>query len=96
MVKKEIFFGIPAFSGTGGTFYEILTPEGNSFRGIGGIQGWGFLFHKKKNGWYRIEGMSRGGGGNYTRYLLTFNGKEYETVRIERHDLNRGKVEIEK
>jgi len=94
--KKEIFIAIPANSGTGGTFYEILTPEGGSYRGVGGVQGWGFLFHKSKNGWYQIEGMSRGGGGNYTRYLLAFDGKEYQTVRNEGHDFNRGEVEIRK
>ncbi len=94
--KKEVFLAIPSLGGTGGTFYEILTPEGGSYRGVGGIQGWGFLFHKPKNGWYQIEGMSRGGGGNYTRYLLAFDGKEYQTVRNEGHDFNRGEVEIRK
>ncbi|MDL5048678.1 hypothetical protein QQ054_21940 [Oscillatoria amoena NRMC-F 0135] len=94
--KKEVFIAIPAYSGTGGTFYEILTPEGESYRGIGAIQGWGFLFHKVKNGWYQIEGMSRGGGGNYTRYLLSFDGKEYQIIRNEGHDFNRGEVEIRK
>ena len=94
--RKEVFVAIRAYSGTGGTFYEILTPQGESYRGVGGIQGWGFLFHKPENGWYQIEGMSRGGGGNYTRYLLAFDGKEYQTVRNEGHDFNRGEVEIRK
>ena len=93
----EIFVGVPDYSGTGGTFYEILsTKDGKSFRSIGGIQGWGFQFLVAKSGWLQIEGMSRGGGGNYTRYLVTFNKDAYEISRNEGHDYNNHKVTIRK
>jgi hypothetical protein len=38
--------------------------------------------------------MSRGGGGNYTRYLMAFTGEEYKITRNEGHDFNAGKVTI--
>jgi hypothetical protein len=95
--RPEIFVGVPIYSGTGGTFYEILsTKDGKTYASIGGIQGWGFNFLAPKNGWFQIEGMSRGGGGNYTRYLMTFGGDGYEITRNEGHDFNAGKVTIRK
>jgi len=38
--------------------------------------------------------MSRGGGGNYTRYLMKFLGNTYTIIRNEDHDFNTGKVTI--
>lgn len=93
--RPELFVGVPIYSGTGGTFYDILsTKDGKTYASIGGILGWGFEFLVQKNGWFQIEGMSRGGGGNYTRYLMTFIGHEYEITRNEGHDFNTGKVTI--
>lgn len=65
-------------------------------RDCGGMEWLEELGRARENGWYQIEGTSRGGGGNYTRYLLTFNGKEYVATRNEGHDFNQGKVEIRK
>jgi hypothetical protein len=93
--RSEVFVCIPIYSGTGGTFYEILSmKDGKTYVSIGGIQGWGFKFLVRKNGWFQVEGMSRGGGGNYTRYLMTFVGEGYEITRNEGHDFNTGKVTI--
>lgn len=95
--KPELFVAVPAYGGTGGTFYEILSlTDGKTYQGIGGIQGWGFQFLVRKNGWLQIEGMSRGGGGNYTRYLMTFAGTGYEITRNEGHDFNARKVTVRK
>ena len=95
--NSEIFFGVPVLSGTGGTFYEILsTKDGKTYRSVGGIQGWGFQFLVTKSGWLQIEGMSRGGGGNYTRYLMTFTKDAYKVSRNEGHDYNNHKVTIRK
>ena len=95
--KPEIFVGVPDYSGTGGTFYEILsTKDGVSYRSVGGIQGWGIQFLVPMDGWFQIEGMSRGGGGNYTRYLMTFGTDGYEISRNEGHDYNNRKVTIRK
>lgn len=95
--RPEIFVGIPSYGGTGGTFYEILsTKDGKTYTCVGDTQGWGFKFLVRKNGWFQIEGMSRCGGGNYTRYLMTFVGKGYKTTRIEGHDFNAGKVTVGK
>ncbi|QQL44091.1 hypothetical protein [Sulfuriroseicoccus oceanibius] len=93
--KPELFVEVPAYSGTGGSFYEMLSMiDGKTYKGIGGIQGWGFQFVTRKNGWLQIEGMSRGGGGNYTRYLMTFADQGYEISRNEGHDFNSSKVTI--
>lgn len=93
--RPELFVGIPIYSGTGGTFYTILsTTDGKTYAGIGDIQGWGFKFLVRKNGWFQVEGMSRGGGGNYTRCLLTFVGEGYVITRNEGHDFNAGRVTI--
>ena len=93
--RKEIFFSIPAYGGTGGNFYQVLTTkDGKSYQGVGGIGGWGVQFLKRKNGWVQIEAMSRGGGGHYTRYLMTFIGKKYQTSRLEDHDYNAKKATV--
>ena len=93
--RPEIFVGVPIYSGTGGTFYEILSmKDGKTYTSIGGIQGWGFRFLVGKDGWLQVEGMSRGGGGNYTRYLMTFVGEGYEITRNEGHDFNAQKVTV--
>lgn len=95
--KAELLVQIPAYSGTGGSFYEMFTlSNDNKYVGIGGIQGWGFQFLVRKNGWLQIEGMSRAGGGSYTRFLMTFSGKGYLVTRNEGHDFNTGKVTIRK
>lgn len=94
--KKEIFLAIPILRGTAGTFYSILTPTEKGYSDAGSLQGFGVSFLEAKNGWYQIEFASRGGGGNYTRCLLTFDGKEYMITRNEGHDFNRKTVEIRK
>jgi hypothetical protein len=94
--KKEIFLAIPSLRGTSGTFYSILTPTKEGYSDAGNLQGFGVCFLKPKNGWYQIECDSRGGGGNYTRCLLTFDGKEYVITRNEGHDFNRRTVEVRK
>ena len=97
--RNELLVVIPALGGTGGRFYAIITPVNEkTYRFVGDIQGWGFQFLETKSGWFQIEGMSRGGGGHYTRYLLTYSDKhkEYRTSRNEGHDFNFGKVEVRK
>ena len=39
---------------------------------------------------------SRGGGGNYTRYLMTYTKDAYQISRNEGHDYNNHKVTIRK
>ncbi len=90
----EVFIAMRTWSGTGGTFFMILTPGNGSYRSIGTIQGFGFQFHAAKNGWLQIEYVSRGGGGNYTRFLLANDEGKYQGIRTEHHDLNRGTVNI--
>jgi len=93
--KAELFVAIPSYSGTGGTFYEIFSPTvSGTYESIGEVQGWGFQFLELASGWLKIEGMSRGGGGNYTRYLMKFLGNTYTIIRNEDHDFNTGKVTI--
>lgn len=95
--RPELFVRIPAFGGTGGTFYEILSAkDGRTYTSVGGLQGWGIRFRIPKNGWLQIEGMSRGGGGNYTRYLMAYADEGYAIVRNEGHDFNADKVTIRK
>ncbi len=92
--RPELFVVIPAYSGSGGVHYEIFSRlNGKGYRGIGCVQG-RFRFLARKNGWLQIEGMSRGGGGYYTRYLMTFSGKGYVTSRCEGHDFGSGRVTI--
>ena len=46
--RPELFVGIPAYSGSGGIFFEIFSSaDRKTYRAIGGVQGWGFRFLKK-------------------------------------------------
>ncbi len=90
----EVFVGIPAYSGTGGTGYSILTETKKGFREIGSLLGFGIQFLPAVNGWHLIEGRSKAGGGHHTRYLLAFNDGEYSFSRIENHDLVKQVVTI--
>ncbi|MBK1832753.1 FG-GAP repeat protein [Roseibacillus ishigakijimensis] len=91
----EIFVGVPELSGTGGPFYVLFTSkDGKSYEGMGEVQGSGFQFLPAKMGWRQFSGVSRGGGGQYARFLMSFSGRHYEIVRCERHDFNAGKVTI--
>jgi hypothetical protein len=93
--RPEVFVGVPIYSGTGGTFYEILsTKDGKNYTSVGNIQGSGLQFLLRKNGWFQIEGTSRGGGGNHTRFLMSFVGESYEITRNENHDFNAGKATV--
>ncbi|HYF36666.1 MAG TPA: hypothetical protein VD994_15325 [Prosthecobacter sp.] len=93
--KEEMFVEIPSLRGTGGTHYALLSPDqSGGYRSIGDLQGWGILFRLRKDGWYQIEGTSKSGGGNLTRYLLTFTRGEYRISRNEGHDYNRGVVTV--
>ena len=92
----EVFVGIPAYSGTGGTGYSILTESDKGFREIGSLLGFGIRFLPAVDGWHPIEGRSSGGGGHHTRYLLSFNKGKYSFSRIENHDLIKKEVTIRK
>lgn len=94
--KSEFFIGVPAYSGSGGTGWVLVTETVEGFRGIGSLLGFGIQFLPKINGWYQIEGRSKGGGGHHTRYLLSFDGTEYFISRIENHDLIDGEIKIRK
>jgi hypothetical protein len=94
--RAEIFVEVPIFGGSGGAFYEILsTKNGKSYNSVGGVQGID-RFLIPKNGWLQIQGISRGGGGHFTRYLMTFIKDKYEVTRNEDHDTNNRKVTIRK
>lgn len=84
---REIFIGIPHYSGTGGTAFMILSPTDEGFRYVGSVFGFGFEFLTPLNGWMQIKGYSRGGGGHHTRYLSQFGDSGYEDVRIENHNM---------
>ncbi|NCF93382.1 MAG: hypothetical protein GWQ05_20865 [Verrucomicrobiaceae bacterium] len=91
----ELFLAIPAYSGTGGTYFEILTSaEGVAYKSVGHVGGWGVQFLKQKNGWFQIESMSRAGSGDITRCLETFGSEAYETTRNESHNYHTGKVTV--
>jgi hypothetical protein len=93
--KEELFVEIPILHGTAGTFYEILSPtKSGDYRSVGSLQGWGIRFRAAKNGWLQIEAASRAGGGQYTRYLLTFQDRVYLESRNEDHNFNRHKVTV--
>jgi len=95
--KPEIFLRIPAYGGSGGPYYEILTPQKNgSYQSIGAIQGWGFELLIKRNGWLQIRAMGSGGGGHYTRYLMSFIKGSYQIIRNEGHNFNTKEVKIRK
>ncbi len=93
----EWFIDIPILGGTGGCFYEIITQTKNGLRSLGGIQG-GFHLCVPAKGekWLQIEGSSRAGGGDMTRYLMQFRKTEYINVRSEVHDYNAGKATVGK
>ncbi|MBK1884645.1 hypothetical protein JIN85_19675 [Luteolibacter pohnpeiensis] len=94
--RLEIFVEVPILGGSGGAYYEILsTKDGKAYNSVGGFQG-GVRFLIPKNGWLQIQGSSRGGGGHFTRYLMTFLKDEYEVTRNEDHDTNTRKVTIRK
>ena len=94
--RPEIFVEVPGLGGSGGAFFEILsTKNGKSYKSVGGFQG-GVRFLIPKNGWLQIQGSSRGGGGHFTRYLMTFIKDKYEVTRNEDHDTNTRKVTIRK
>ncbi|MDQ8192748.1 hypothetical protein, partial [Roseibacillus persicicus] len=94
--SPEVFVGIPAYSGSGGTYYSILTESGQDFREIGSLLGFNVRFHSSADGWPAIEGRSNAGGGHHTRYLLEFRDGRYSFSRIENHDLVKKKVTISK
>lgn len=94
--RPEMFVEVPILGGSGGAFFEILsTKDGKSYDCVGGFQG-GARFLIPKNGWLQIQGSSRGGGGHFTRYLMTFIKDKYEVTRSEDHDTNGRKVTIRK
>ncbi len=87
--RPELFLKIPFYGGTGGRYYAILSPgEDGNYREIGSFQG-GIKFLEKDDGWYRIENLSRGGGGHYSRVLNIFSKKDgvYEVRRNEDHEV---------
>ena len=92
----EVFVGIPAYSGTGGTGYAILTQSDKGFREVGSLLGFGISILPAVDGWHSIEGRSNAGGGHHTRYLLAFNDGKYSFARIENHDLIKKEVTIRK
>jgi hypothetical protein len=95
--KPEIFLKIPSYGGSGGPYYEILTSQKNgSYQSIGAIQGWGFGLLVKRNGWLQIKAMGSGGGGHYTRYLMSFIKGSYQIIRNESHNFNTKEVQIRK
>jgi len=94
--REELFISIPPYGGSGGPYYMILTPHENTFRPVGGVQGWTFCLVEKKNGWLQIKAVSRSGQKNYTRSLQTFGKEGYETTRNEGHDFNTGTVTVRK
>ena len=93
--KNEIFLYIPESSGTGGSVYEILSPSKGRLMGIGAIQG-GILLCAPAGDWLQIEGSSKAGGGQFTRYLLRFEDGEYREVRNEDHNLINNTVTVRK
>jgi hypothetical protein len=92
--RREIFVGIPEYSGTGGTAFMILSPTDKGLRYVGSVFGFGFEFLAPMNGWMKIKGYSRGGGGHHTRYLYQFGDSGYEDVRIENHNMIERTVRI--
>lgn len=91
----ELFIHQPSYSGTGGSYYEIVTPDKGGFRSIGSVQGGVVLCEPAKGSkWLRIETCGRAGGGHYTRILDAFVDKKYEPVRIEDHDTGKSKVTV--
>lgn len=93
--RPEWFVNVPEYDGSGGPFYAVFTSlDGKRYLRICVVQGWGFKFHKPKNGWLEFEGMSRGGGGNYTRFMMTFQYHQYRGSRFEHHDFNSKEVNV--
>ena len=94
---KELFIYQPAYSGTGGTVYEIVTPTTTGFVSIGSVMG-GIVLCQPVKGekWLQIESAGRSGGMRYTRSLLRHTKNRYIETRIEDHDYNLKKVTVRK
>lgn len=87
--RPEMFVHVPIYGGTAGRYYAILSPDKDgSYHEIGSFQG-AIKFLEKDGGWYRIENLCRGGGGNYSRILNVFSKKDgvYEIKRNENHEV---------
>ena len=78
--QDEIFVMVPKLGGTGGSSFMILSRSNSGYDYVGTVLGFGFEFLSAENGWLKIKGYSSGGGGQHTRYLLTFQGNKYEDV----------------
>ena len=91
--KVEVFFGIPVYGGSGGHYYQILVEEEQGYRGIGGVQG-SVHVRDRKDKWCRLEVWGRGGGGFYSRILMTYDVGEYRIVRHEIHNFNKKTFEM--
>lgn len=92
--RREVFIGVPAYSGTGGTSFLIFSPNKDQLIYAGTVFGYGFEFLSPVKGWAQIKGYSNGGGGHHSRHLSQFGKKGYSVVRNENHNTNNRTVKI--
>ena len=72
---------------SGGTAHVVFERRKNNYESIGYFQG-GFHLAARANGYYQICGTSRGGGGNFTYYVLRFARGEYRTYTEQHVNFN--------
>jgi len=75
----EFFVSMPAWSGSGGTYWEIYTTQSDApYQSIGGIQAWDFKYLTPSNGFAQLESSDLS-GGYYIKHLHAFNNGAYQT-----------------
>jgi hypothetical protein len=68
--------------GSGGRSWSIYDKIAGKWKMIGEGQG-APIICSKYNGYHQIAMWGRGGGGNFTKELLRFEGDRYHLVRLE-------------
>lgn len=66
------------WGGTGGDSYTIFEIAGESYRKIGNIDGFEYSIKRKKNGYYQLSSGIRGGGGNWSVLVYTYQAGRYQ------------------
>jgi len=75
----ELFLIGPG-GGTGGTDYLLFHKNGDRYRSIGSVFGFGLQFRERKNGFYQISAGTKAGAGRYGTLLHAYGVDRYEVV----------------
>jgi hypothetical protein len=72
---------------SGGTAHIIFERQKSGYESIAYFQG-GFHLAARVNGYYQICGIGRGGGGNFSYYVLRYRRGEYCVHKVTRANFN--------